>query len=171
MNPVFDQQLTFQFSMLASDFFSDTIDVIMWDQNRFFKNTLIGSYQFDIKTTYEQDGHEFFRKWVPLSNLSDRSRQLAMQAAIEKQAKEKKKKPVEGEDGIEMEDEAAPLKPNARQASQSDVNGFLLLSVGVLGPGDKFKPHDDDEPAEDGDDELEVMSSLDLKVSPPPPRP
>ena len=43
----------------------------VFDANTWRRNVEIGSYEFDVKYVYAREGHELYRQWVVLTDLSD----------------------------------------------------------------------------------------------------
>ncbi|CAN0214553.1 unnamed protein product, partial [Discosporangium mesarthrocarpum] len=74
-----------------------TVQLRVLDANTFLRNSLIGSYQFDLLGIYLEKDHEFYRTWV----------------------------------GVQ----------DTESAKEAGVQGFIKLSITVLGPGDRQKVH------------------------------
>ncbi|CBN80088.1 conserved unknown protein [Ectocarpus siliculosus] len=96
---VFDEVLYFNLPNLSRDqLMQATVNLRVLDANTFLRDSLIGSYQFDLLGIYVEKGHEVYRVWVALRD--------------------------------------------AESGEGSSVQGFLKLSVTVLGPGDRQRVHD-----------------------------
>ncbi|CAM9162703.1 unnamed protein product [Scytosiphon promiscuus] len=96
---VFDEVLYFNLPNLSRDqLMQATVNLRVLDANTFLRDSLIGSYQFDLLGIYVEKGHEVYRTWVALRD--------------------------------------------AESGEETGVQGFLKLSVTVLGPGDRQQVHD-----------------------------
>eukprot|EP00903_Cladosiphon_okamuranus_P014837 g13738.t1 len=96
---VFDEVLYFNLPNLSRDqLMQATVNLRVLDANTFLRDSLIGSYQFDLLGIYVEKGHEVYRSWVALRD--------------------------------------------SESGKESGVQGFLKLSVTVLGPGDRQRVHD-----------------------------
>ncbi|CAM9402960.1 unnamed protein product [Ectocarpus sp. 12 AP-2014] len=96
---VFDEVLYFNLPNLSRDqLMQATVNLRVLDANTFLRDSLIGSYQFDLLGIYVEKGHEVYRVWVALRD--------------------------------------------AESGEERGVQGFLKLSVTVLGPGDRQRVHD-----------------------------
>ncbi|CAM9642788.1 unnamed protein product, partial [Hapterophycus canaliculatus] len=96
---VFDEVLYFNLPNLSRDqLMQATVNLRVLDANTFLRDSLIGSYQFDLLGIYVEKGHEVYRTWVALRD--------------------------------------------AESGKETGVQGFLKLSVTVLGPGDRQQVHD-----------------------------
>ena len=96
---VFDELLIFNMKNLDKEQLEEgLVRISVMDYNT-MKNTMIGSYAFDVANIYQSNkSHELYRQWVPLM------------------------------DDVDEEDVG--------------VQGYLKLSVSVIGPGEKVKVHD-----------------------------
>lgn len=69
LTPVWNQSFTFSNLMLSDqDFQTGELMVEMYSKNRFFGNSLIGSYSIGLSTLYKNANHEYFNVWLSLSN-------------------------------------------------------------------------------------------------------
>eukprot|EP01083_Nonionella_stella_P294532 1001194_1 len=72
LNCVFDQVLTFELSKLVpAEIKEGKIRIDVMDANNFFRNKLIGTYEFDALNVYLSKNHEIHRQWVALSDVTD----------------------------------------------------------------------------------------------------
>jgi len=90
--PYWNEMLFFNFHEAPSTLFWEMVDVACLNAGMFKKDALIGSFQFDVGSVYEEDGHSFMHKWVMLTDPVNRSK---------------------------------------------GVQGYVKLSISVLGPGDE----------------------------------
>jgi len=104
--PYWNELLFFNFHEAPSTLFWEMVDISCTNTGLFKKDSLIGSFQFDVGSVYEEDGHSFMHKWVMLTDPVNRSK---------------------------------------------GVQGYIKISISVLGPGDEAplpKPLDESEDIE-----------------------
>lgn len=56
--------------MLGEEFMSGRLRVTVFDANTVLRDVEIGSFEFDMATIYEMQGHELYRKWVGLTDAT-----------------------------------------------------------------------------------------------------
>ena len=72
VNALWDTTYMFEDVMLTDEEFgTEKVTIGAYDRNALFKNELIGSYEFSLENIYRQKGHEYYRKWVPLTVPTD----------------------------------------------------------------------------------------------------
>eukprot|EP01114_Cavostelium_apophysatum_P012665 TRINITY_DN2890_c0_g1_i2.p1 TRINITY_DN2890_c0_g1~~TRINITY_DN2890_c0_g1_i2.p1 ORF type:complete len:2032 (+),score=608.70 TRINITY_DN2890_c0_g1_i2:72-6098(+) len=67
-----DQLFFFEFSILPEEFLNGKVIVSVFDANTLLRDVEIGSFEFDLATIYDLDGHELYRKWVALSDKASK---------------------------------------------------------------------------------------------------
>jgi len=102
--PYWNEMLFFNFHEAPSTLFWEMVDISCMNAGMFKKDSLIGSFQFDVGSVYEEDGHSYMHKWVMLTDPANRSK---------------------------------------------GVQGYIKISISVLGPGDEAPLS---KPLEDSDD-------------------
>lgn len=69
---VFDEVIVFEFKDLEpAEVEQMKVSLQVFDANVMLRDVLIGGYEFDLSTIYSQKYHEFYRRWVALSDTSD----------------------------------------------------------------------------------------------------
>jgi len=115
-NPRWDQVLYFELSGLEPDELSRGKALIeVFDADMITKNDLIGAFEFDLAWIYYREHHEVYNQWVGLTNTD---------ADEEDEDADDDEKEKEGIDGID---------------------GYLKLSVTILGANDEQYIHDEEE--------------------------
>mmetsp|Transcript_8495 Transcript_8495/g.16195 ORF Transcript_8495/g.16195 Transcript_8495/m.16195 type:complete len:1348 (-) Transcript_8495:95-4138(-) len=67
INVVWETRFIFNGIRLTStQFDKEKIHFKVYDRNTFFRNALIGSYEFTLSNVHRQKQHQYYRKWVPL---------------------------------------------------------------------------------------------------------
>lgn len=73
LNPRWEECLYFEITDLdPKQLQMERIAISVMDANTFRKDVLIGSYEFDASYVYFSDHHEIFRKWIGLTDLTDK---------------------------------------------------------------------------------------------------
>jgi len=65
-----DHLMFFEYKLLPEEFFRGKVKVSVFDANTFLRDVEIGSFEFDVASVYELEGHEHFRKWIALTDSS-----------------------------------------------------------------------------------------------------
>ena len=122
---VWDEHLFFEAKALTQeDLTRGVVDIQVYDLDNFSTNDLIGQFSIDLPHLYYSSNHEIHRKWIALSS------------------------PAWAREGLKL---SLSLTGNsAVTASLQDdeaggVQGYVRLSITLLGPGDKAVVHDQDD--------------------------
>ena len=122
---VWDEHLFFDGKDLTQeDLTRGVVDVQVYDVDSLSRNDLIGNFSIDLPHLYYSDNHEIYRKWVALSAPAWAREGLKLSLSMT------------GTSAVTtslVDDEAG------------GVQGYVRLSLTLLGPGDKAVAHDQDD--------------------------
>nr|XP_033809300.1 dysferlin isoform X2 [Geotrypetes seraphini] len=70
-NPIFDETFFFNFFESPAELFNDPVFITVFDSRSLRTDSVLGEFQMDIGTIYEEPKHAFLRKWLLLSDSED----------------------------------------------------------------------------------------------------
>eukprot|EP01091_Cochliopodium_minus_P016955 TRINITY_DN6513_c0_g1_i1.p1 TRINITY_DN6513_c0_g1~~TRINITY_DN6513_c0_g1_i1.p1 ORF type:complete len:1344 (+),score=430.13 TRINITY_DN6513_c0_g1_i1:61-4092(+) len=65
---IWDHLMFFETDLPPSEWEKEKITISVFDANTFFRNELIGLYEFDVSSVYGRKDHEVYRKWLGLTD-------------------------------------------------------------------------------------------------------
>ena len=121
-NPRWDQVLYFELNGLECDELSRGKALIqVYDADPVSFNDLIGAFEFDLAWIYYREHHEVYNQWIGLTNTEE----------TEEDVKEKQEEEADGE--------------QQSLTGIDGIEGYLKLSITILGPNDEQYIHDEQE--------------------------
>tara|TARA_B110001452_G_scaffold244159_1_gene228027 strand:- start:505 stop:2118 length:1614 start_codon:yes stop_codon:yes gene_type:complete len=125
---VWDEHLFFESDSLTLDELNrSVVEVRVYDMDTLTRNDLIGQYSIDLPHIYYEKDHELHRRWVTLSAPMWAREGIGLQLNLGRSFK------------LAVVDEA-----------RGGVQGYVKLSMTLLGPDDKPAVHDEDEDEDEG---------------------
>jgi hypothetical protein len=107
----------FETDLTPSEWEKEKITISVFDANTFFRNELIGLYEFDVTSVYGRKDHEVYRKWL---GLTDSDNHTGLQGFL--QVSVTVLKP--GDDAPLHEDE---FEDDEGDLDTQDLNSLVLL--------------------------------------------
>lgn len=73
MNPIFNEQLFFEYTNVSVDVLETSmIKISLLDHDTFGSNNMIGTFTVDLSFIYKMNkDHELDKKWIAMTDMSD----------------------------------------------------------------------------------------------------
>ena len=72
-NPAFNDVLFFNFRCLPDEMFDKLVEIKVLNAKKLLRDSLIGSFKFDLGLVYDEVQHCFIHKWLLLTDPEDPS--------------------------------------------------------------------------------------------------
>ena len=72
-SPDFNDVLFFNFKCLPDEMFDKLMEIKVLNAKKVIRDSLIGSFKFDLGMVYDEVGHAFIHKWLLLTDPDDAS--------------------------------------------------------------------------------------------------
>ncbi|KAJ8025764.1 Dysferlin [Holothuria leucospilota] len=69
--PYWDEVFFFNFNASPAELFDEVVNLEVFNSKKLRSDALIGNFQLDVGTIYEEDDHCFLNKWLLLTNADD----------------------------------------------------------------------------------------------------
>ncbi|XP_071827020.1 myoferlin-like isoform X6 [Apostichopus japonicus] len=70
-SPYWDEVFFFNFNASPAELFDEVVNLEVFNSKKLRSDALIGNFQLDVGTIYEEDDHCFLNKWLLLTNADD----------------------------------------------------------------------------------------------------